>query len=172
MVDMYPNMILQQDCKRLAQNDAGPVRSWRARGCDAWSQKGAGDASPLRATGRFGNCGEPPVGSSAFTWSVEFLPTLRRHFFSGHLWSSLVTFGHLRFPFRPGNRSNQYVFGPISDRFLPALSAEASAKADAHRPPPPVGRNPGARPKSAKKSAKAWQKCQKVTWKRPTSEIL
>jgi hypothetical protein len=47
------------------------------------------------------------------------------HFFSGHLWSSLVTFGHLRFPFRPGNRSERPFFGPIFDRFLPAMSRQS-----------------------------------------------
>jgi len=81
--------------------------------------------------------------------AAEFLPTLQRHFFSGHLWSSLVTFGHLRFPFRAGNRSTRPFFGPILDQIwtdsFPPGRAEASAKADAA-----VGVHP-------------WNSCQNLT---------
>ena len=77
-----------------------------------WDKALVGNSDPMAGRARFRVTIREPRRAA------EFLSTLHPHFFSGHLWSSLVTFGHLRFPFRTGNRSAR----TFLDRFLPAKS--------------------------------------------------
>jgi hypothetical protein len=115
----------------------------------------AGNSDPMAGRARFRVTIREPRRDA------EFLPTLERHFFSGHLWSSLVTSGHLW----TSSWSGGIPLNPVHPRlnsprdylvtFRPLLLEFRFGSPLCYLP----SAIPGARPKSAKKSAKS---CQKV----------
>jgi hypothetical protein len=121
-----------------------------------WDNVLAGNIDPMAGRARFRATIREPRRAT------EFLPTLRRHFFSGHLWSSLVIC----------DAHSDRQIGP-PDRFLERFWTDSFRQdraevrrrrklqrrrtPTAYRPPPTAF--PGARPKPVSKRDK---KCQIV----------